>query len=187
VTVIVVTGTPGVGKTTVLKKALERAPMGYSVVNYGDVMLGEARKRGVNDRDALRQLPSEAQREIQLRAAEEIANNARSRGIIVDTHCTVKTPSGYLPGLPFWVLEALKPEKFVLLEAEPEEIMGRRVKDKSRVRDAEVLSEIGEHQLVNKAMAMAYAAFTGATVKIIKNNDNKLDEAAENLLEVLEG
>ena len=185
--VIVVTGTPGVGKTTVLKTALDKVSMEFTVVNYGDVMLEEAMKRGVKDRDEMRRLAPEIQREIQRKAAEEIASRAKDKGIIVDTHCTIKTPAGYLPGLPVWVLEALKPEKIVLIEAEPEEIMGRRMKDTTRVRDAEVLSEIEEHQLVNKATAMAYAALTGATVKIIKNNDNKVTEASQQLIEVLEG
>ncbi len=39
--VIVVTVTPGAGKTTVLKEALER-PKGYDVLNYGDEMIAYA-------------------------------------------------------------------------------------------------------------------------------------------------
>jgi adenylate kinase len=186
-TVIVVTGTPGVGKTTVLKTALENTSAGIAIVNYGDVMLEEARKKGVRDRDEMRRLPPEVQREIQRKAGGEIARRARDRPVIVDTHCTIKTPAGYLPGLPVWVLDALKPDKIILIEAEPEEIMGRRMKDSTRIRDAEVLSEIEEHQMINKAAAMAYAALTGATVKIIKNNDNRLTEAAQRLAEELEG
>jgi adenylate kinase len=185
--VVVVTGTPGVGKSTVLKAALELASGSFTVVNYGDVMLKTAKAEGVKNRDELRRLSPGTQRKIQSRAAEEIAEKAKNRSIIVDTHCTVKTPAGYLPGLPVWVLEALKPEKLVLIEAEPKEIANRRMKDKSRLRDADVLAEIEEHQQVNRAMAAAYAALTGATVKIIKNNDNKLLEAAKNFVDILEG
>lgn len=185
-TVIVVAGTPGVGKTTVLKTALKNTSVDFTIVNYGDVMMEEARKKGVKDRDEMRHLPPEVQREIQRRAGEEIAGRARDGPVIVDTHCTIKTPAGYLPGLPVWVLDALKPNKILLIEAEPEEIMGRRMKDSTRMRDSEVLPEIEEHQMINKAAAMAYAAFTGATVKIIKNNDNKLTEAARRLAEALE-
>ncbi len=39
--VIVVTGTPGAGKTTVLKEALERSK-GYDVLNYGDEIIAYA-------------------------------------------------------------------------------------------------------------------------------------------------
>lgn len=185
--VVVVTGTPGVGKSTVLKAALELAPGSFVVVNYGDIMLDAARAAGVRNRDELRGLPVEEQRRIQRRAAEEIAGRAGDGSIVVDTHCAVKTPAGYLPGLPAWVLEALKPEKLVLIEAEPWEIADRRMRDRSRVRDADVVAEIEEHQQVNRAMAAAYAALTGAVVKIIKNRDDKLLEAARNFVDILEG
>jgi adenylate kinase len=185
--VIVVTGTPGAGKTTVLKAALEMAAKEYVVVNYGDAMFETAAKaEHVKNRDELRKLPSSTQKKIQRRAAEKIAGKAENSCIIVDTHCTIKTPTGYLPGLPMWVLEALKPEKFVLIEAEPLEIVGRRRKDESRIRDAEVAADIEEHQQANRAIAMAYAALTGATVKIIKNHDDKLEDAARNLVSILE-
>ncbi len=171
--VIVVTGTPGAGKTTVLKTALEMAAEEYVVVNYGDAMLETAVKAGhVKNRDELRKLPSSTQKKIQRRAAHAIAVKAKNSSIIVDTHCTIKTPSGYLPGLPIWVLDELKPEKLILVEAEPEEILGRRRKDESRIRDAEVAADIEEHQQANRAMAMAIASLTGATVKIIKNHDD---------------
>lgn len=185
--VIVVTGTPGAGKSTVLKTALEMAARDYVVVNYGDIMFETAAKAGlVENRDELRKLPSSTQKRIQRQAAEEIAEKAKNSSIIVDTHCTIKTPSGYLPGLPMWVLEALKPEKFVLIEAEPQEIIDRRRKDESRIRDAEVAAEIEEQQQADMAMSMAYAALTGATVKIIKNHDNQLEDAARNLVSILE-
>lgn len=185
--VIVVTGAPGAGKTTVLKAALKMAAEEYVVVNYGDAMFETASKaEHVKNRDELRKLPSSMQKKIQCRAAEKIAGKAKDSCIIVDTHCTIKTPSGYLPGLPMWVLEALKPEKFVLIEAEPLEIVARRRSDESRIRDTEDAADIEEHQQANRAIAMAYAALTGATVKIIKNHDNKLEDAARDLVSILE-
>ncbi len=185
--VIVVTGTPGAGKSTVLKAALDMATKEYVVVNYGDVMFETAAKEeGVENRDALRKLPPATQRRIQRRAAQVIAGKARKSNIIVDTHCTIKTPLGYLPGLPVWVLEALKPERVVLIEAEPMEIIGRRRMDESRLRDSEAEIEIEEHQQANRAIAMVYATITGATVKIIKNHDNKREDAARDLVSILE-
>ncbi|MEM3401911.1 MAG: AAA family ATPase, partial [Candidatus Hadarchaeales archaeon] len=105
--------------------------------------------------------------------------------VLVDTHCLVKKPEGYYPGLPIWVLEELKPDLLLIVEAAPEEITRRRVKDADRKRDAEVQLEIEEHQLLNRATAMAYAALTGAAVKIIKNRDGKLNEAVEEMVSVL--
>ncbi len=184
--IVVVTGTPGAGKTTVLNKALEKVK-DYVVVNYGDVMLEVAKSEGlVEHRDEMRKLPLETQRRIQKTAARKIAEMAKEKKIIVDTHCSIKTPKGYLPGLPKWVLEELKPDIIVLIEAYPEEIAGRRASDETRIRDAESVEKIKEHQEMNRAIAMAYAMFTGATVKIVENHDNKLEEAVDDLIKILE-
>ncbi|PXF53272.1 MAG: adenylate kinase [Candidatus Methanophagaceae archaeon] len=191
-TMVVVTGMPGAGSSTVIKEALglikgrtkrER----YSVRNYGDIMYEAALEEGiVRNRDELRRLSVEKQREIQLRACDKITEWRRSTGhIIIDTHCTIKTPAGYLPGLPEYVLRKLKPDLFVLIEAKPEEIMERRRKDKTRERDVEAKSGIEEHQFMNRVVSMAYACLTGAPVKIIKNHNGGLREAAEEFAELL--
>ncbi|WP_088334995.1 adenylate kinase [Methanopyrus sp. KOL6] len=185
--VIVATGVPGVGATTVTTEAVKELE-GYEHVNYGDVMLEIAKEEGlVEHRDEIRKLPAEKQREIQRLAARRIAKMAEEReGIIVDTHCTIKTPAGYLPGLPIWVLEELQPAVIVLIEADPDEIMMRRVKDsEERQRDYDRAYEIKEHQEMNRMAAMAYATLTGATVKIIENHDDRLEEAVREFVETV--
>jgi adenylate kinase len=103
----------------------------------------------------------------------------------VDTHCTIKTPKGFMPGLPRWVLEDLQPDQFILIEADGDEILMRRVSDVTRSRDTERLEAINLHQKMNRAAAMSYAVYTGATVKIIPNHNQGLDEAVEILREAL--
>ncbi|RLG36940.1 adenylate kinase [Candidatus Alkanophaga liquidiphilum] len=185
--VIVVTGIPGVGSSTVLKEAFkldEELSKEFIVVNYGDVMFEVAHgKKLIKHRDQLRKLPDETQREIQRLACEKIVKLGKN--IIVDTHCTVKTPAGYLPGLPEWVLKALKPKQLVIVEANPDEIWRRRTADKTRQRDVEGDKGIEEHQSMNRAAAMAYAALTGACVKIIENHDGAVEAAAKEFLELL--
>ena len=182
---VVVAGIPGSGSTTVLTKALEH--LDYLHINYGDVMLEIAEKEGlVDDRDSIRKLSPEVQKEIQRKAAKNIKERSEQDNIIVDTHCTIKTPKGFLPGLPKWVLDELQPDMFVLLEADGDEILMRRINDTTRIRDLEKLSDIKLHQEMNRAVSMAYAALTGATVKIIKNHDNKLDESVEEMIKTLQ-
>lgn len=182
---VVVAGIPGSGSTTVLTKALEH--LDYLHINYGDVMLEIAEKEGlVDDRDSIRKLSPEVQKEIQRKAAKNIKERSEQDNIIVDTHCTIKTPKGFLPGLPKWVLDELQPDMFVLLEANGDEILMRRINDTTRIRDLEKLSDIKLHQEMNRAVSMAYAALTGATVKIIKNHDNKLDESVEEMIKTLQ-
>ena len=187
--IVVVTGTPGVGKSTVIARAIEKlrsAGIVYEFVNYGDFMLKIAKdKANVSDRDEMRKLPHGLYQEIQNKAADDIARVAERRPVLLDTHCTVKKPEGYYPGLPRWVLERLQPEVIVVIEAPPTEVLGRRTKDARRRRDKELLAEIEEHQQLNRAIAMAYAAFTGAAVRIIVNRDGKLNDAVEEMVEAL--
>ncbi|HDM25668.1 MAG: adenylate kinase [Thermoplasmata archaeon] len=180
--VIVVTGIPGVGKTTVMQKAAEG--LNIKFVTFGSVMIDIAKELGLaRDRDEMRKLPLNKQKELQIRTAERVAE---MKNVIVDTHCTVKTPQGYMPGLPEWVIKRLKPKTIVIVEADPEEIYMRRQKDKTRKRDPDTIDEINEHQQINRAIAMAYAALSGATVKIVFNHDNAIDEAVEQAKPVLQ-
>jgi adenylate kinase len=182
--VVVIAGIPGSGSTTVLSKALEE--LDYMHVNYGDVMLEIAKGDGlVDNRDDLRKLSPDIQKEVQENAAQSIREKSEQSNIIVDTHCTINTPSGFLPGLPKWVLDQLKPDMFVLLEADGDEILKRRISDTTRNRDSERLKDIELHQEMNRAASMAYAVLTGATVKIIENHDNKVDEAVDEMVKTL--
>lgn len=177
---MVVTGVPGVGKTSVMEGAAQKKSL--KIVNYGTVMFEVARDEGlVADRDEIRKLQVEQQRTVQEKAAERIYEMG---DVIIDTHCTIKTHGGYYPGLPEWVLKKLQPDRIILVEATPEEILGRRSHDPSRTRDAEGVENIAEHQAINRAAAMAYAMLSGASVKIVFNHDNGLDEAVATVLEV---
>ena len=185
--VIIATGIPGSGKTTVLGAAKERTSEKFSVVTFGTVMFDMAKeKKLVKHRDELRMLPQKKQKDIQKLAGEKIAAMAKSGTIVVDTHCTIKTPSGYLPGLPEWVLHAIKPDVILIVESSAAEIASRRGRDDSRVRDAESEEEIEQHHEINRANATACSILTGATVKIIYNYDNHLDAAARDMAEVIE-
>ncbi len=172
---IIVTGLPGVGKTTVMKKAAEG--LDFQFITFGTAMFEEAKAKGlVEHRDETRTLSASQQLDLQMKAAETIAKTANA---IVDTHCTIKTPQGYLPGLPEAVLKKLKPSTIVVVEADPEEIYNRRVSDTTRNRDSDTVAAITEHQQINRSAAVAYSALTGATVKIVQNHDDRLDEAVE--------
>lgn len=185
--VIIATGIPGSGKTTVLDTARERTKAKFSVVTFGTVMFEIAsEKKLVTHRDELRKLPQETQRKIQEHAAKRIASMSEKETIVVDTHCTIKTPAGYLPGLPKTVISALEPDVIVLVESSPEEIARRRNSDETRKRDEESTEDIALQQELNRAYAMACSMRTGATVKIIYNYDNHLDAASREMAKTIE-
>jgi adenylate kinase len=179
--ILIITGIPGTGKTTVMNKVIEKHPLTF--VTFGTVMFEMAKKKSlVTDRDELRKLPFSTQRKIQELAAAEIK---KMNNVCVDTHCTIKTKAGYLPGLPETVLKLLAPDAIILVEATADEIIQRRRRD-TRARDVEDKCMILEHQLFNRIAAMNYAIMSGATVKIIQNNENKLEDAAADILAILE-
>jgi adenylate kinase len=177
---MVVTGVPGVGKTSVMEGVAREK--GLNIVNYGDMMLEVARADGlIEHRDQIRRLPVDVQRDVQEKAAQKIFDMGE---VIIDTHCTIKTPGGYYPGLPEWVLRKLKPDRIVLVEATTDEILRRRVKDESRKRDEEGIRGVEEHQMINRYAAMAYATLSGASVKIVFNHDGGLDDAISEILSI---
>ncbi|MCW3132266.1 MAG: adenylate kinase [Candidatus Methanospirare jalkutatii] len=201
---IVVAGMPGAGSSTVIQRGLEmlrhmRSSDAEAVekseeaseraefvhLNYGDVMFEIASQEGIINRDQIRKLPHETQTLIQKKACRRIADMSKDANIVLDTHCTIKTPFGYLPGLPADVLHELSPRLFVLIEAFPHEIARRRKTDKTRMRDEEAEEDIAEHQAMNRAISMAYACLTGAPVKIIENHDGEIEKAAREFAETV--
>ena len=102
--------------------------------------------------------------------------------VVVDTHASILTPSGYMPGLPEWTARALNADIITLVEATPEEIAGRRSKDATRARDSD---DIELHQSVNREYAAVAAVITGATVAIVENHDNQVDVAVEQFRKIL--
>ncbi|HQT44905.1 MAG TPA: AAA family ATPase [Candidatus Micrarchaeota archaeon] len=114
---IVILGVPGVGKSTVIKPLAEAK--GYKMLNYGDMMFEIASKEfGVDHRDKIRALPKEKQLEIQEKVALVLAKEKGK--VILDTHCSIQTPQGYLPGLPKKLLEKLPVTGLVYVTAPAE-------------------------------------------------------------------
>jgi len=184
---VIITGVPGVGKTTVVNEALKKLEaegIRYQSINFGTFMFEIAKKDNiVKDRDQMRTLDREVQKRLQQRAGQAIAKI--SGNVLIDTHASVKTPSGYLAGLPEWVLREIMPDIIVLVETDDDQILMRRLTDETRIRDKEGSKSIAEHQQINRAIAAAYAMMTGCTIKIITNADLLLDRASSDLAEVL--
>lgn len=174
---IIAMGLPGAGKSTVLNGVKSD----YNIVNYGDLMLEiEKEQFGVKDRDDMRRLPIEKQRQAQKMVYERLSQMEGK--IILDTHCSVNTPNGFFPGLPFEYLKMLKVDALVLITADVEEVAKRRAEDPTRKRDAD---DIALHDSMNRGFLAAYSAFTGAPAVVIFNRQDRLEEAVAELQNVL--
>lgn len=185
--VVMITGIPGVGKSTITRLALQKSQVKFRLVNFGDLMFEEAVRQGlVKHRDEMRKLDPMVQKELQLRAAQRIVEIAREEPVLLDTHATIRTPMGYLLGFPKEVIETIRPNFIVIIEATPSEILGRRLRDLKRDRDVETEEQIQRHQDLNRAAAISYAMHSDALIKIIENHEDKgLEEAVNELVEVL--
>lgn len=178
---IIIMGVPGVGKTSVLNGVMKMKPK-YKIVNYGDLMLETFEsKYGIKNRDEIRSAPIDLQKEAQKTVINKLSEMQGK--IILDTHCSIRTPKGYLPGLSSEFLEMLKTkiEVLVLLSAPTKEIYDRRQKDSTRIREVS-MEEIIEHDRVNMAYLAVYSVLTGAPALIVMNCNNKLEDAVNKIL-----
>ena len=184
-----VTGIPGVGKTTVLNELQDLAKQNHAnltVLNFGTIMNEILRELGKQmNRDEMRGQDIETQRKVQELAANEIINRAGQGTVVVDTHMFVKTTVGMWAGLPQSVLHKLSPRLLVLIEADPEQIAGRRRGDTDRKREEALVNEIRFDLEWSRATAAASAISTGAPVKVIRNDPGTQKQAAEELFEVI--
>src|SRR5512136_389872 len=184
---VIITGVPGVGKTTVVNEALKKLKeegIEYQSINFGSFMFDVAVKENiVQDRDQMRTLDRAVQKQLQQRAGQAIAKIAGN--VLIDTHASVKTPKGYLAGLPEWVLREIMPDCIVLVETDDDQILMRRLTDETRSRDKEGALSIGEHKQFNRSVAATYAMLTRCTVKIVTNAHFFSKMAAEDMAPVL--
>ena len=129
---VIITGVPGVGKSTVVNGALEKLKeegINYQTINFGTFMFEVAQREGLaKDRDEMRKLDKDIQKRLQQLAAKAIAQI--DGNVIIDTHASVKTPNGYLAGLPEWVLRELMLDLIILVETDEDQILLRRLSDR---------------------------------------------------------
>lgn len=184
---VVIVGIAGVGKTTLVSKIVEilnSKKKSVSVHSFGTVMFEEAKKLGIVNRDELRKLSVDKQRDLQKMAAKKIAS-FNDNVIIIDTHAFISTKEGFYPGLPYHVLEELKPANLITVSARPEEIYNRRMKDTTRDRDIISIDYIKKELAVQDAMLSSCAVITGSPMKSILNSEGKVEEAANEVISAI--
>ena len=184
---VVIVGIPGVGKTSLVTRIVELLngeKHCASVHSYGTVMMNEAEKTDISDRDNLRYLPVSQQKELQKQAATKISE-LTDDVVFIDTHAFISTKEGFYPGLPYHVIQILEPTHLIAISARPEEIYNRRMKDDSRNRDKISIEAIKKELAVQDAMLSSCSVLSGSPMKVILNNEGKIDEAAQNVIDAI--
>lgn len=173
-----ISGVPGCGKSTVINMIEKQT--GIKVINYGN----ETERIGIShgiikNRDEIRLLPIETYRELQLKAAKNIAMH--SGKIIIDSHISLLTPHGYFIGFPKYVLDVIPLKQVILIEANEKEISARRNKDKTRIRNYAFEKKIEEHQEINRIIASGYAFYCTSMLSAVQNNENKVQNCVDEI------
>ena len=181
---VVIVGIPGVGKSSLVQtivKKLHENNIDTSVHSYGTMMLEEAKNIGIKDRDELRKLPVERQKALQKNTAKKISD-LKNKIIFIDTHAFISTQEGFYPGLPNHVIQIIQPTHFIAISARPEEIYNRRMKDETRNRDKVSIESIKKELAIQDSMLSTCSVLSGSPMKVILNNEGKIDEAANNVI-----
>ena len=184
---VVIVGIPGVGKTSLVTRIVELLngdKQRASVHSYGTVMMNEAENNNISDRDNLRHLPVSQQKDLQKQAAKKISE-LTDDVVFIDTHAFISTKEGFYPGLPNHVIEVLQPTHLIAISARPEEIYNRRMKDDTRNRDKISIEAIKKELAVQDAMLSSCSVLSGSPMKVILNNEGKIDEAAQNVIKAI--
>ena len=184
---VIIVGIPGVGKSSVISLAIEQLKQkgkNATIAVFGTVMLEEAHKMGVKNRDELRKISLGKQRDLQAMAAKRISEIEDSI-VIIDTHLFIKTIEGYYPGLPMYLLDIIKPTHFFMVIAEAGEIVNRRKSDKSRLRDIVAVEDIQDELDILRVMIASSSILTGSPFIAIVNNDNEIEQAVSGMVKVL--
>jgi adenylate kinase len=184
---VVIVGIPGVGKTSLVTRIAElikQKNKTVSVHSYGTVMFEEAKKAGIKNRDELRTLPIEKQKELQKMAALMISK-LQDDVIFIDTHAFISTKAGFYPGLPNYVIQIIQPTNFIAITASPDEIHNRRMKDGTRERDPISIEDIKKELAVQDAMLSSCSVLSGSPMKVIFNHEGKIEEAAVNVINAI--
>lgn len=184
---IIVVGIPGVGKTTVVsnvKNTLEQTGIKTNLAEFGKIMLEEAKKLNIQNRDEIRRLSIEDQKKLQNLAATKISQ-IYSDVVIIDTHLFINTKEGYYPGLPAHLLNNMKPTHLILIIANPEEIYHRRQNDSTRVRDLISMDSIKNEIDVSKMLISCCSIISGAPFKILANHEGSLRECTQKMVSLI--
>ena len=105
--IFVIAGVPGAGKTSVLNAVHEKLAPRFEIISFGDEMLNLClTKELVDNRDDMRKLSMQIQRKLQIEVSKIISDKVGN--ILLDTHCAIKNPVGYIIGLTESMLEVLK-------------------------------------------------------------------------------
>ncbi|MBI5224864.1 AAA family ATPase [Candidatus Micrarchaeota archaeon] len=180
-------GVKAVGKSKLTSELNKHLDGKIHEISYGDIMLEIGKeKKIITDREQIAKLPSKQQNEIRQAAAERIRKLADKEDFVfLNTHGYIYTMPHhtYLPGSPDSVVELLKPNFILLVEADPNSTIARRKMDlekHGRKREIGSAKEVEEAAFFERIASVHISMKYACDIKVF---DNTL-AVAENTLEI---
>lgn len=188
--VLLLTGVPAAGKTTLANEVKETIqPM--HVITFGEFIL-EVKKRGlpnVNYAD----LRSNPTREAGINLIEEatvlllkhVSELRDKSNILIDSHAVAKDEYGFrITPDSHSFLQKIKLDAILILHANHQAVVSR-INAKSDGRRLVTVEEVATHEVLQDSVSIAYAVATGCPVFII-NADTPPKELLEKLLKIFD-
>lgn len=178
--VVIVTGAPGAGKTTILGEAKGS----HKVMNIGDLMLEIAKRENfTKKREGLRAKSADSHY-ASIRDEAFLEVNDQKGDVIVDTHASIEDEGTgrYVPGLPKDALMLIKNlVGFIYIDSYAEDILERRKVDPERKRKEEDPILINDQRMYNISILSTYSTSLNIPLYIILNKQGKLDESVKRI------
>ena len=161
-------GVPGVGKTSLSRTAAQE--LGYKHVNYGELMLEVAQSYELaSNQDEMFCLELEVQQFIWETAAFKLRSICKIHSnVLVDLHGLDSADVGYIVSLP---IEIICPDIIIVVEASYEQILDRRISDKTRKRSIDNIKLLKEQMEILRKAMMACSVVCDCSLKVVDNDD----------------
>jgi adenylate kinase len=161
-------GVPGVGKTS-LSRTVARE-LGFKHVNYGELMLEVAQSYGLaSNQEEMFGLELEVQQFIWENAATKLKSICNiNDNVLVDMHGLDSADVGYIISLP---IEIICPDIIIVVEASYEQILDRRISDKTRKRSIDNIKLIKEQMELLRNAMMVCSVVCDSNLKVVDNDD----------------
>lgn len=161
---VAIVGVPGVGKTSLCNAVSLNS--NYSHINYGELMLKTAQKRGLaTNLPEMFRLDLSIQEDIWKTIALKIKDQ---KNVLLDLHGVDCFKEGYLISLPF---EIMNPDLIIIIESDYEDIIKRRLTDSSKKRFKDRQSSLNEHVKMLRFAMINISACLGCNLAILDNSD----------------